>query len=88
MKGVIRLGDPTSHGGAVTSASSKVIVRGIPVALLGDSVACPIRSHRDCVIQTIHKPNVKHNGVPVAMEGDLASCGAVLLSTAPASGIA
>jgi uncharacterized Zn-binding protein involved in type VI secretion len=87
MKGVIRLGDPTSHGGMVTSARSTVIVRGIAVALLGDSVICPIKGHKDCTIQTINKPTVMHNGVPVAMHGDLASCGAVLLSTVPASGV-
>ena len=45
MKRVIRLGDPTTHGGTVVSASSTTIINGIHVARLGDSVTCPIPGH-------------------------------------------
>lgn len=86
MKGVIRLGDPTSHGGSVTTASSKVTVRGKRVAVLGDQLSCPIPGHHDCYIKTVKNPNIKHNGIPVATEGDVGSCGCVLMSTAPKSG--
>ena len=40
MKHVIRLGDPTTHGGTVVSASSTTIINGIRVARLGDQVTC------------------------------------------------
>ncbi|WP_174851639.1 PAAR domain-containing protein, partial [Zoogloea ramigera] len=37
MKAIIRLGDPTDHGGQVVgSGAPYYLVDGIPVALLGD----------------------------------------------------
>jgi uncharacterized Zn-binding protein involved in type VI secretion len=81
MANVIRLGDPTSHGGKVTSSSAgNVKAGGIPMALVGDKVSCPIKGHTGCVITT---GNSKHriNGVAVAYEGDKTSCGATLIST-------
>ena len=44
LKGVIRLGDPTSGGGKVISASG-FMVDGKPVALIGDTCTCPCRGH-------------------------------------------
>ncbi|HCB2172993.1 TPA: PAAR domain-containing protein, partial [Klebsiella pneumoniae] len=44
-KGFVLLGDKTTHGGAVISASSTMIVNGKPVALVGDKVSCPIPGH-------------------------------------------
>lgn len=40
-KGFVLLGDKTTHGGAVISSSSTMIVSGKPVALVGDKVICP-----------------------------------------------
>jgi uncharacterized Zn-binding protein involved in type VI secretion len=85
MRKVIRLGDDTSHGGKVVSASSHVTVGGKPVARLGDKCTCPKRGHNNCVIVegdaawTI-------DGIPVALEGHKISCGAVLVSSAPNNG--
>lgn len=79
LKSVIRLGDPTSHGGHVVSAS-ETMAYGKPIACLGDRVMCPKPGHENCVIVegstfwTI-------DGRPVALDGHLTSCGAVLLST-------
>lgn len=82
MPRVIRLGDPTSHGGNVVSAASNVSVMGVQVARLGDYCTCPIRGHTGC---TIVEGDSTHtiNGVPVAYEGHRTSCGAVLISTVP-----
>ncbi|MBN0997368.1 PAAR domain-containing protein, partial [Pseudomonas aeruginosa] len=44
-KGFVLLGDKTTHGGAVISASSTMIVNGKPVALVGDKVSCQIPGH-------------------------------------------
>lgn len=85
MRKVIRLGDDTSHGGKVVSATSHVTVGGKPVARLGDKCTCPKRGHNNCVIVegdtawTI-------DGIPVALEGHKISCGAVLVSSAPNNG--
>ncbi|PIO90954.1 hypothetical protein CBI55_26935, partial [Pseudomonas syringae] len=43
MSNVIRLHDPTSHGGKVTAvAATPFTVGGIAVACIGDKCACPI----------------------------------------------
>lgn len=81
MPNVIRLGDPTSHGGKVIASSAQFYkVDGIPVALKGDACSCPKKGHGNC---TIAEGSADHqiNGVPVAYEGHKTSCGAVLQST-------
>lgn len=85
MKRVIRLGDPTSHGGQVVSAASTTTLFGKQVALLGDKVTCPQQGHVNCTI-------VEGDGSwlvgckPVALEGHKVSCGAALISTMPEVG--
>lgn len=44
-KGFVLLGDKTTHGGSVISASSTMLVQGKTVVLLGDMVSCPIPFH-------------------------------------------
>lgn len=81
MPNVIRLGDPTSHGGQVVeSGATHIIVGGKPVALIGDKCLCPIYGHQNCKIVS---GNSKHtvNGKAVAYDGDKTSCGATLIST-------
>lgn len=81
MANVIRLGDPTSHGGKVMeSGATYFIVSGKPVALVGDKCMCPMTGHQNC---TIVSGNSKHqiNGKSVAYDGDKTSCGATLIST-------
>lgn len=85
MRGVIRLGDPTSHGGKVISASPNSIVMGLAVARKGDACSCPRRGHSNCVIAE-GDPEVRIDGVPVAFAGHRTSCGAILESTMPTSG--
>jgi uncharacterized Zn-binding protein involved in type VI secretion len=79
MRNVVRLNDPTSHGGKVTSvAASQFIVDGAPVACVGDKCSCPV--HGD---GTIVEGDAHHtiNDVAVAYDGQLTSCGAMLIST-------
>ena len=83
MKNVIRLGDPTTHGGKVISASaSHFKVHGIPVACVGDACSCPIPGHTSCTI-TSGSPHHTIDGKHVAFDGDSLSCGAKLISTFP-----
>lgn len=81
MKGVIRLGDATSHGGKVIAASSTSTVNGIAVAHVGDVCVCPMPGHSPCVIIE-GSPFVSIDGVPVAFDGHKTSCGASLISSA------
>lgn len=83
MANVIRLGDPTSHGGKVIECSSPNVKAGsIPIAVVGDKVMCPIRGHENCTIAT-GNPRHRIHGKAVAYEGDKTSCGATLQSTKP-----
>jgi uncharacterized Zn-binding protein involved in type VI secretion len=81
MRKVIRLGDPTSHGGKVISTrATHFKVGGIPVACVGDSCSCPVPGHSGC---TIASGSSRHRikGVLIAFEDDVTSCGAKLKSS-------
>lgn len=81
MPHIIRLGDPTDHGGQVTQVSaSQFTVGGIAVARVGDQCSCPKTGHSHCVIAE-GNPHHKIDGIAVAYEGHKTSCGAVLQST-------
>lgn len=84
MRGVIRLNDPTTHGGKVIAAAPNSTVMGIAVARKGDRCFCPIQGHQICLIAE-GDPKVLIDGIPVAFEGHLTSCGAKLISTMPKS---
>lgn len=84
MKGIIRLGDATSHGGKVVTASGTALVHGIAVARKGDACVCPLNGHSPCVIAEGDQA-VMIAGIPVAFEGHKTSCGATLISSAPSS---
>jgi uncharacterized Zn-binding protein involved in type VI secretion len=82
-KRVIRVGDPTDHGGKVLASSvPQFTVAGIPVAVVGDPVSCPKRGHRNCTIVSGNPVHTIH-GKAVAYEGDKVSCGATLIATVP-----
>ncbi|NHQ87712.1 PAAR domain-containing protein [Iodobacter sp. HSC-16F04] len=85
MKKVIRLGDQTSHGGAVVSAAPKSVFFGKAVARIGDTVTCPINGHGPCTIIE-GDPSWNIDGKPVALEGHKISCGAALISSMPQLG--
>jgi len=85
MRRFIRLGDKTSHGGTVTSASSRMFVGGIPVACIGDTCTCPKKGHNNCVI--VEGDDIMTvDGRAIALEGCKCSCGAVLISSMPNAG--
>lgn len=81
-------GDLTSHGGYVMSGSATNHWYGIPVARQGDDVFCPRCAPHFFKISNGLK-QADDRGLPLAAEGHVASCGAVLIArTAPASVIA
>ena len=80
MRLVIRLGDPTSHGGKVASAAGNYNIMGKNVARVGDICTCPKKGHNNCTIAE-GDPNWTIDGRPVALEGHKTSCGATLIST-------
>lgn len=81
MANVVRLGDPTSHGGKVISTSaSHITVDGVAVVLVGDKCICPIKGHGNCKVASGNDSHTVE-GVAVAYDGDTTSCGAKLIST-------
>ena len=81
MPRIIRLGDPTDHGGrVVASGAPHVTVDGVAIALKGDACTCPRRGHAPCAIAE-GDPNHTVGGVPVAYEGHRTTCGAVLIAS-------
>jgi uncharacterized Zn-binding protein involved in type VI secretion len=85
MRGVIRIGDSTSHGGTVETGRAQSIVMGRAVACVGDRCNCPVSGHEDCVIVDGDR-SVLIDGCAVAFDGHKTSCGAALISSVPASG--
>lgn len=79
---VIRLGDPTTHGGTVVSATVGYIMFGKEVAGKGDKAICPIPGHGAVTIVE-GDPTWTVNGKNVALEGHKCSCGCSLISTLP-----
>ncbi len=81
-KGIIRLGDSTSHGGKVISVSSTITMDGKRVALVGDLVSCPKDKHGvNPIIEG--SSSWYSNGKAVAVDGCLCSCGCILISSMP-----
>ncbi|AKX44184.1 hypothetical protein AKN87_03010 [Thiopseudomonas alkaliphila] len=75
---IIVLGDKTSHGGAVISASSTVTVNGKPAACVGDNVSCPRCKGVYPIISG--DPTTLSQGKPIARANDKTACGATLIA--------
>jgi uncharacterized Zn-binding protein involved in type VI secretion len=75
----IVLGDKTSHGGTVISASGFTSTGGVSVARKGDMVTCPRDGHGTCPIISGDYA-VIIDGQPVARKGDSTACGAILIA--------
>ncbi|MDF0729245.1 PAAR domain-containing protein [Pseudomonas entomophila] len=77
-KPFIVLGDTSSHGGTVQTATTGFTVNGTPVAGHGDTLECPI--HGLVTIQATGN-GMKANGKSPARDGDNTSCGACLIAS-------
>lgn len=83
MNGVIRLNDPLSSGGHVSTASG-VEFMGIKVALKGDQVICPL--HKGTFAINECHPSWTMNERGVVVDGCKAECGCVIKTTLPNAG--
>ena len=79
---LIRLGDKTSHGGAVIEASAHSDSGGVGIARVGDKASCPM--HGVAPIVTGDATMIV-DGKPVARHGDTTACGATLIAGQQAS---
>ena len=74
---VARIGDSSDHHGNIVPSAANlltVLVEGLPVAIDGDLLTCPISGHGTCPITATGKFFV--NGLRVVVDGDKAICGA------------
>jgi len=78
-RGVIRLGDATTHGGKVIEVASPTGVDGLPLARVGDKVSCPRCSGIHTIVEG--EPTFLDDGIPVALHGHKTSCGAALITS-------
>ncbi len=81
-KGFVLLGDKTTHGGTVISASSTMIINGKKVALVGDQVSCPVTGHGTNQIVE-GSPEWSSDGKAVVVDGCRCQCGCQVISGAP-----
>ncbi len=78
-KGVIRLGDTTSHGGKVIMGDPSFKVLGKPIVFEGHLTICP-QCKGTFPVQASGSER-KHHGKSVSYDGDKTSCGARLISS-------
>ncbi|WP_414713901.1 PAAR domain-containing protein [Scandinavium sp.] len=80
MSGMVCLGDATTHGGKVTTASSTMFINGLQVALVGDMVSCP--EHGFNAIKE-GDPTSSENGRQIVVNNCLCACGCRVISSQP-----
>lgn len=77
---IVRLGDMTSHGGTVTTASPTHSLGGIGIARMGDKISCPMPGHGVNVIVE-GAATYLVGGRMVALHGHKCACGCTLISS-------
>lgn len=81
MPSIIRLGDPSDHGGSMVSATGKSTTNGIKTCVSGDMHSCPQYGHgTTSVVSSTH---VTDSGKGIIKVGDRAGCGAILTNGSP-----
>ena len=80
-KPAARMGDQTSHGGAIVAGAPTVMIGGVMAARLGDMHTCPMVTpgvppipHVGGPITGPGCPTVLIGGKPAAVMGDMAVC--------------
>jgi uncharacterized Zn-binding protein involved in type VI secretion len=81
-RAIVRLGDKTTHGGTVISASPIHTLRGIGIARMGDMVACPMPGHgTNPIVEGSMVFSI--GGRQVALHGHHSACGCALIASLP-----
>ena len=82
MPMIARLGDTSTHGGAIVTSASKSYCEGQLIARHTDILNCPIHGPNPIVE---HSSKMWCEGLEVARHGDHTACGAALISGATKS---
>ncbi|MNG21288.1 hypothetical protein D3C84_1056330 [compost metagenome] len=81
VKYAVVLGDDTSHGGKVSSASSSFEIEGKYAALLNDTVTCPEHGNNKIVECDIDA--YEEGGRGIVLHGCKTECGAEVNASLP-----
>lgn len=76
---IIRMGDPTSHGGRVIEGSAADICHGKPISSIGHQTYCPRCKGNFPIIEGVGTTTFYGRGV--ALAGMKTACGAILMAT-------
>jgi uncharacterized Zn-binding protein involved in type VI secretion len=77
---IIRMGDATSHGGKVITASATHSIGGVGIARIGDKLTCPIAGHGvNSIVEGA--AGFLIDGRMVALHGHRGACGCMLISS-------
>jgi uncharacterized Zn-binding protein involved in type VI secretion len=79
MKGIIRKGDTTTHGGTVLDGIPNFTIRGVPAAAVGHMVSCPQCKGVFPIIEG--DATFTAHGKAIALHGMRTACGAQLISS-------
>lgn len=79
LKGVIRIGDTTTHGGVVLEGFPTMNVMGKLAAGLGHKVSCPKCSGEHVIAEGV--TGFMNHGTLVAVDGMFTTCGAQLIAS-------
>lgn len=79
---IVRKGDTGSHGGVIVTGSPDTLCEGRQVARVTDTYNCDIHGPNPIVEGS---PKFYANGLRIVRHGDLASCGASMISGATKS---
>lgn len=77
---VARLGDATSHGGAITVGIPTIRISGQPIAVAGAGISCTLHGSSPLVSGSA---TVFAYGSPIGRLGDCSGCGSQVISGAP-----
>ncbi|NEY36286.1 hypothetical protein GTU99_29715 [Streptomyces sp. PRKS01-65] len=98
MPAAARTGDPTSHGGVISTPPpaaaatvARVLIGGRPAAVVGSVHTCAMPPHAALGPANVILPNpaalaggtVLIGGLPAARVGDTTACGGTVLAGAP-----
>lgn len=75
----IRLGDTSTHGGAMVTSAQKSLCEGPEICRIGDILDCAVHGPNPVVEGS---PDTLCEGPRVARQGDHTACGAALISGA------
>lgn len=79
MKQIVRLGDPSDHGGKMITATARFKCNSIVVCVDGDIHTCPVHGQTSVTGTGSFKSNEKR----IIKVGDQAGCGAVITQGSP-----